>query len=378
MQIIVSVNGEQQGPFSVDQIKGYLAMGHFQPTDLAWREGMTDWLPLGEFPEFPQKTLKTPNYKGMAVRPAERQSRKGAKSKGVLSAVVFLIFLAAAGGGGYYYWTNYMHKSAPPAPPAPPPVSATEPGDPKTLEELNAWYAEPPAGQNAATLFLQGFDALQITNADRNSLSLPLFGKAVMPAITVPVPSGVKTTARTFLEKNQAALDLFARGAQLSGSRYPIDLTKGSETLLPHLAKVKQAAQLAELSALSQADARQAANAGQAVGVSLAAARTLEAEPLLISQLTRVACESAAVEALEQTINRLALPEELLTQLQSAFDHAVEYDAAGTGFNRALTGERVSSSATFNAAPEKFRELLPRATAGAGPATAQATNLDSR
>ena len=33
-------------------------------------------------------------------------------------------------------------------------------GDPVTLEELNKSYAEPPAGQNAAELYAQAFNAL--------------------------------------------------------------------------------------------------------------------------------------------------------------------------------------------------------------------------
>jgi hypothetical protein len=374
MQLIVLSNGEQQGPFTVDQIKGFLAMGHFQHTDLAWSEGMTDWKPLGDFPEFAQKAHRTPNYKSVPVR--NLTQKKAKSSKGWISGVVLIIVLGGLGGGGFYYWKNYMQKSAPPAAPAPPPVTASEPGDPKTLEELNTWYAEPAAGQNAATFFEQGFDALQITNADRNSVSLPLIGKATMPAITLPVPSGIKSTLRSFLERNKTALDLFERGAQCSGSRYPLDLTKGFEVLLPHLPKVKQAAQLAEMDALFQADARQGANAGQAVGVTLAAARTLDAEPLLVSQLVRVSCEGVAVDALEQTVNRVALPAESLTQLQSAFDHASDYDTAGTGFNRALTAERVNGLATFDAAPEKLREMLSRTAPGAGQGTMQSTNLD--
>ena len=51
-KFFVLVNGEQQGPFSADQLKGYLAIGQFQPTDLAWHEGLPDWKPLTEFPEF--------------------------------------------------------------------------------------------------------------------------------------------------------------------------------------------------------------------------------------------------------------------------------------------------------------------------------------
>src|SRR5438876_6049835 len=46
---------------------------------------------------------------------------------------------------------------------------------PLTLAELNVWYAEPPVGQNAATFYCQGFDALQLANA--GSSYLPIFGK---------------------------------------------------------------------------------------------------------------------------------------------------------------------------------------------------------
>ena len=45
---------------------------------------------------------------------------------------------------------------------------------PHSLAELNAWYAEPPPGKNAATIWLEGFAALD-TNRDRG---LPLIGDA--------------------------------------------------------------------------------------------------------------------------------------------------------------------------------------------------------
>ena len=68
MQFYVLVNNEQQGPFSVDQIKGYLAMGHFQHSHLAWHEGLPEWKPLDQFPEFAAKAHRTPNYKSVPVR----------------------------------------------------------------------------------------------------------------------------------------------------------------------------------------------------------------------------------------------------------------------------------------------------------------------
>jgi hypothetical protein len=360
MQYYVLVNEEQQGPFSESQIKGYIAMGQFQPTDLAWHEGLPEWKPLQDFPPFAPKIQghRTPNYQSVPVRNlAPKKKKKGGM---IMSAALCLIVFAAAGVGGYYgynYWQAHKQKSgADAANGSTTNAVAADPTEPKTLEELNRWYEEPPAGQNAATFFQQGFDALQITNADKNSYSLPLIGKAQMPAITAPVPTGMKTTITAFLDKNKAAMDLFERGAQLNSSMYSVDLTKGSEALLPHVAKVKQVGQMAELEAMMQADSHQGVAAAKAVSLALASARTLKSEPLLISQLTRVAGESSAEEALEQTLNRVAVPADSLNQLQSSFDAAADYEAAGTGFNRALVGERVNGATILVSSPDKTRQ----------------------
>ena len=70
MQIYILPNGEQQGPFSPDQVKGYLAIGQYQYSDLAWREGMAEWQPLGQFPEFTPQAHRhrTPNYGSIPIR----------------------------------------------------------------------------------------------------------------------------------------------------------------------------------------------------------------------------------------------------------------------------------------------------------------------
>jgi hypothetical protein len=360
-KFFVLVNGEQQGPFSADQLKGYLAIGQFQYTDLAWHEGLPDWKPLAQFPEFPQRAHRTPNYGAVPIRKlAPQKSRK--RTNPILVALLVVIIFGALGAGGYFgyqYWSEHKKAAeiaAAAGQPKPSEFASGAAGIPKTLEELNHWYQDPPADQNAATFFQQGFDALQVVDADRTASALPLIGKAAMPSPAAPLSAAMKSTLRTFLEKNQPALDLFERGAQCSGSRYPVDLTKGAGAVVPQLAKVRQAAQVSELYALSQADLRRGTNASQGVLLALAAARTLEAEPLVFSQLTRVASAGLAVDALEQTVNRVVLPAESLSQLQSAFNRAAEYEAAGTGFNRGLTGDRVASLAIFD--PDKLHEAL--------------------
>src|SRR5205823_12908044 len=46
MQIYVGKNGQQLGPFSLEEVNRKLADGTFVGTDLAWYEGAAGWAPL--------------------------------------------------------------------------------------------------------------------------------------------------------------------------------------------------------------------------------------------------------------------------------------------------------------------------------------------
>ena len=46
MKIHIDRNGERFGPYSIEEINAYLAAGTLLPSDLAWKDGMTDWLPV--------------------------------------------------------------------------------------------------------------------------------------------------------------------------------------------------------------------------------------------------------------------------------------------------------------------------------------------
>jgi hypothetical protein len=174
--------------------------------------------------------------------------------------------------------------------------------NPRTLEELNEWYVEPAAGSNAATYYLQAFAAFNFTNADYDSVHLPVVGKAAMPALDNPVPAAMKSAIAAFVRRNQQAIDLLKRGTELEQCRYPINLTNGYWTKLPHLARVKQSTLLLELSALLDASNRDGRKAGQSILSSLAVAQSLESEPILVSQLVRIACIAISVSSLEQVL----------------------------------------------------------------------------
>src|SRR5437764_13987831 len=62
MQIYVGKNGQQLGPFSIEEINRKLAGGTFAGSDLAWYEGAAGWAPLSGVPGvvIPQASPSTP------------------------------------------------------------------------------------------------------------------------------------------------------------------------------------------------------------------------------------------------------------------------------------------------------------------------------
>ena len=52
MQWYYSKNGTQLGPVEEVDLRSKLATGEVSPSDLIWREGMTDWQPVARVPEF--------------------------------------------------------------------------------------------------------------------------------------------------------------------------------------------------------------------------------------------------------------------------------------------------------------------------------------
>jgi len=212
-------------------------------------------------------------------------------------------------------------------------------GLPQTSAELNAWYVEPPAGQNAATFNLQGIKAMQVDGADQIA-NLPILGKLPPPPPGIPLSLPVKSALTAFVQRNREALQFFAQGAQYEQSRYPIDLTKGPNTLLPHLFGIKRGMQMAEMAAILDAENKDEKTAADDILLTLTLARSLKAEPVLISQLVRAAGVALAVDGLNQVVNRTTLPPESLSELSKAFQSMEDYDARGEGFNRAMAGER--------------------------------------
>lgn len=65
-QWYVTMQGQQVGPVSPQQIREMAASGQLQPTDTVWKEGMAQWVPAS--------SLKGLPFRGGAVAPSQGQS----------------------------------------------------------------------------------------------------------------------------------------------------------------------------------------------------------------------------------------------------------------------------------------------------------------
>src|SRR5258708_39462723 len=142
-----------------------------------------------------------------------------------------------------------------------------------------------------------------------------MIGKGKLPPLGAPLPGQMKAALAALLDGNEVARRLFAQGAQLEQSRYPLDLSRGIETTFQHLPRIRSAEQFMQLSAVFHAAEHDGKEAANDVLITLGFVRSLAAEPALISQMMRAVTVSIPTAALEHTVNRISLPPESLVEL---------------------------------------------------------------
>jgi hypothetical protein len=225
------------------------------------------------------------------------------------------------------------------APPQDPRLTAMrQAGYPVTLSELDTYYPAVPDERNAALVYQRAFQAELFTNEVANDLT----GNANLRRGD-RLPGEICSELAAALAAHAAAWQLLYSATNLSDSRYSIDLRAGYMTLLPHLAKVKQATALLSLEGLAHATAGESDQAYGAFNAALHVADSLEQEPILISFLVRIAAAKLAARRLEESLNLVGFQDCQLRRLQAQFAAAKDQPWPA----RALAGERAFGLSFF-------------------------------
>jgi len=238
-------------------------------------------------------------------------------------------------------------------------------GLPATCAELDKWYAQPPAGENASDVYREAFahyewwtnkPARFTPRSDATGTSkpssppkkrrdqLPIVGLAKLPSRTEPLPAETKQLVAEYLSDNAQALRLLHQASAMKLCRYPIDLTKGVATLFPHLSPLRQATRLLSLEAMEQTEEQRPQQAVESVIASLSVSRSLNQEPVLISYLVHVACQGISLESLQRILNRMPLTDTQLSELAAAIEESQNQQT----LTRAFVGERCMGEGVFD------------------------------
>lgn len=240
-------------------------------------------------------------------------------------------------------------------------------GLPTTPEELDAWYPRVDRAQNLALKYVSA-TALGEKDRMRWVESFPEPDEKWAPGWRIPSPSKWEAAFEHVLIQGEAKVgrtetipdevwrctmdywDKVGRGiavalheaaaSGLKASRYPMDLSDGPYVLLPHLARLRHfGARTLQLEALIASVEKRPAVAAEAALAILPIANSLDAEPLLSSQLMRIAVLHIAVGSVETAMNRCSFRAEELERLQKAFATALPPADERLILDRAMIGE---------------------------------------
>jgi hypothetical protein len=230
-------------------------------------------------------------------------------------------------------------------------------GYPVTGAELNDWYAIPDNAENAAYVFMDAFSFYAEADPEERK-PLPIVGQEELPGRTEPLAEETKSLIAAYLADNRRAIELLHEAAVLEHCRYPVDFRKGLDTKIPHFTDVRRCAKLLELETIFFAENGQAEQAIHSLKSMFALARSLSKEPMLISQLVRIACQALGVFGLERVINGTELADKQLAELGLILAEAQDLAAMA----RAMTGERCQVIELFGGPARKiFKSMVSTA-----------------
>lgn len=227
-------------------------------------------------------------------------------------------------------------------------------GEPASVEEIEAFYEVPPDGRDATKIWLNALAPLDTPRFKADGKHLPFVGENT-EAVPLPgEPWPQLDEAEQLLSKYQRSLDGMHRAARLGGqARFTTNFADGVGMLLPHLQQLRAGARLLTLETVVHAHRGQTDAALESIDALFAAARSLEGEPILVSQLVRMALDEVARERIALLLEAGILDGGQLASLDAQLA-ACDFNQ---GFRRALMAERVIGLQTFADPASLGREI---------------------
>ncbi|MSR66756.1 MAG: hypothetical protein EXS24_05215 [Pedosphaera sp.] len=253
-------------------------------------------------------------------------------------------------------------------------------GLPVTLKELGTWFTPVPAAENAAEILWPILSqlntnslALKLSDDDRQFLK-----KVLEPEWKYkPLPAEMAAPLSELLKRYNSQMVALRDGSRRPHCRFPIDLSLGAATLLPHLSNYRTACNLFAIEGLQFADKGEMESAVQNFETLTRFVLTLRDEPLLISVLVQYACHNVITSHAERllALHLFKFNWQQLARMQAAIAQLHN----PTALRRAFTTERAMAIDYFTIKPEAWLRFADSGTNSTPKsALAQARKIVSR
>ncbi len=166
---------------------------------------------------------------------------------------------------------------------------------------------------------------------------------------------GDKSEVTKFIEANQDLIQEIRRMADKGGPVHPLDFSEGPEMELPHLSQMRDCARLLRASAFSNGMEGDYAAAVDDITTVMKLGDALAQEPILISQLVRIAICLIANSAIQDSFGAADLSPDLARRLTAQIDHAEHREA----FAQSLANEQYMVQKMFAALRSGDRNGIP-------------------
>jgi hypothetical protein len=243
------------------------------------------------------------------------------------TALLALFVLFAVGFGGFRWWAAHALEEAR--------QRIRDAGYPVNYAELDAYYALPAGAENRAPVLLYAIDNL-VQPDNRLFDRLPIVGEPDLPHRSEPIPDEMAQAMLAYSLLNLDTVGYLYEALEYEHCRMPVDMNAGPAMLLEHLAQLRALGRLLEVRAIHAALEGKPDEAARHLAGIFETADSLSLEPILISQLVRVAVCGIGFSGVEQTLNRIELTPAGLERLQSVL---TETDAE-KAFARGFAGEQ--------------------------------------
>lgn len=212
-------------------------------------------------------------------------------------------------------------------------------GLPATARELNEFYVVPAGVPDTTEVWVRAILAVQAAKLSERGSTLPLIGSGPSPIPVPGQPWAELEATRKLLGECGAELQAIRAAAAAGGqARFPIDLSAGIHTLLPLTQESRQVARVLALDAWVSAHDGNGTRTLEDVKGIFALSDALRGEPLLISQLVRIAVYAVGCETVARLMPHCAWSDADLQSLQSVAQAARFKEEMA----RAYMGERAT------------------------------------